>query len=268
VRRTRRLLGSTAMLAFLAIVLLPVVFMVIGSLRPDAEAGANLRSAWENYTAAMAGMHYWRSVGNTLLITACTAVLTVITGSLCAWALARHRRFWTTQVYQLFVVGLTVPVFVLITPLYLMMRDFGLLDSHLGVVLTYTGLNLPFAVLFYSSFLRSIPPEVEEQAIIDGCSPARVFLSVVFPLLRPATATLALFVALAVWNDLVGPLVFLSSGEKHTVTQATYSYVGSYGFHASQLFPAVVLGCLPLIAVFLVLQRHIVAGITAGVAKG
>lgn len=267
-RRPWRLLGSAAMLVLVAVVLLPVVFMVIGSLRPDPEVGASPRAAWDNYTAALAGMHYWRSVGNTLLITAGTAVLTVTTGSLCAWALARHSRSWTTRVYQLFVVGLTVPVFVLITPLYTMVRDFGLLDSHLGVVLAYTGFNLPFAVVFYSSFLRSIPVEVEEQAIVDGCSPPRVFLSVVFPLLRPATATLALFLTLAVWNDLAIPLVFLSSGELHTVTQATYSYVGSYGFRPAQLFPAVVLGCLPLIAVFVVLQRHIVAGITAGVAKG
>lgn len=256
------------MLVLLAVVLLPVVFMVIGSLRPDPGAETNLHAAWENYAAALAGMHYWRSVGNTLVVTGGTAVLTVTTGSLCAWALARHRRSWSTRVYQLFVVGLTVPVFVLVTPLYTMVRDFGLLDSRLGVVLTYTALNLPFAVLFYSSFLRSIPVEVEEQAIMDGCSPSRVFLTVVFPLLRPATATLALLVTLMVWNDLVIPLVFLSSDELYTVTQATYSYVGSYGFRPSQLFPAVVLGCLPLIAVFVVLQRHIVAGITAGMAKG
>jgi raffinose/stachyose/melibiose transport system permease protein len=270
-RRGSRL--STAItLVVVVLVLAPVVYMIVTSLRSDGDVsgssiGLPTHPAWSNYTAAISGMNYWRSAANTVIITGGTAVLTVLMGSLAAWAITRCVRGWTKLVYRLFLAGLTVPVFVFLTPLYMMLRSAHLLDSYQGTILVYTAINLPFAVFFYCSFLRSVPAELEEAATVDGASVLRVFWSVIFPLLRPATATLCILVTLAVWNDLVIPLLLLSSDNMQTVTQATYSFIGTYGVKTSQLFPAVVLACAPIVVLFLILQRHIVAGITAGVGK-
>jgi raffinose/stachyose/melibiose transport system permease protein len=137
------------------------------------------------------------------------------------------------------------------------------------LILVYTALNLPLAVFFFSSFLRSIPVEIEEAAVCDGASTFRVFVHVIFPLLRPVSATLAIFVTLSVWNDLVMPLILLTGAERTTVIMSAYSYIGAFGqFSPAQLFPAMVLASLPLLVVFVALQRHIIAGMVGGAVKG
>jgi raffinose/stachyose/melibiose transport system permease protein len=271
--RQRHWVASTVIAGVVIVVLAPIVFMVVTSLRPDSDIAANAFGlptdpAWENYPAAARGMNYWRSVANTMIITVGTAVATVLLGSMCAWAISRRVRTWTRLLYHMFIAGLTIPVFVFLTPLYILLRQADLLNTYAGAIAVYTALNLPFAVFFYCSFLRSMPIELEESGRIDGAGTWRLFWSIVFPMLRPATATLGILVTLAIWNDLVIPLLLLSSDDMRTVTQATYSFIGTYGYKPSQLFPAVVLATIPVVALFVALQRHIVASITAGVGKG
>ena len=194
-------------------------------------------------------------------------MVVLLTGSLCAWPLARLSRAWTKVVYQFFVAGLTIPVFVLITPLYILMRNLHLLNTFTSVILAEAAVSLPFAVLFFTSFLHSVPIELEEAAAIDGAGPLRTYWHVVLPLLRPASATLIITLTLAIWNDLIIPLVMLSSDDKQTITLDVYNTIGTHTYSASQLLPTVVLGTAPLLIVFIVLQRHIVAGISAGVGK-
>jgi raffinose/stachyose/melibiose transport system permease protein len=269
--RFKRRASSAGLVIVTLIVLLPVLLMLADSLRPasaftQSPVGFPTHPAWSNYASVFTSMDYLRSVGNTLLITVPAAALTVAAGSLAAWGLARRTRHWTRRLYGLFVAGLTAPVFVILTPLYLLMKQLGLLNTFQGLVLIYTALCLPLAVFFYTSFLRSIPLEIEEAAVCDGASPWRVFLSIVFPLLRPASATLSIFVTLLVWNDLVMPLVMLTGVQKSTVILSAYSFVGSFGaYHPWQLFPAMVLASLPLLIVFILLQRHIIAGMVGGV---
>lgn len=272
-RRLRSQVSNTGLLLLTLFMVAPIVLMVSVSLRSDRDVAAHPVAPpwpikWHNYTAALHDMNYGRSVFNTVLITGCSAVIILITGSLCAWPMARISRRWTKAVYQLFVAGLTVPVFVMITPLYMLMRDLHLLDTFPSVILGYSALNLPFAVFFFTSFLRAVPVELEEAAAIDGAGILRTYWRIILPLLRPATATLTIFVTLAIWNDLILPLVLLTSDDKRTVTLDVYSTIGTHAYSTSQLLPAVVLGTAPLLVIFLILQRHIIAGITAGVGKG
>lgn len=264
--------SSVALLAFMALMLLPIYLMISVSLRSEADSAANpfglpLEPMWQNYVLAFQNMHYLRSVGNTLIITILTAVLTVLTASMAAWAIVRYTRRWTRTAYQVFVAGLTIPVFALITPLYKIMQQIHLLDTFAGVILAYTALTMPFAVFFFAGFLRSVPAEIEEAAAVDGCGLLRTYWSVVFPLLKPATATLSVFVILQVWNDLVVPLVFLSSDSHQTVTLAVYGTIGAHSFSTAQLLPTLVLGVIPLFCIFLLLQRYVVAGIAMGAGK-
>ncbi|MFE5038384.1 carbohydrate ABC transporter permease [Streptomyces sp. NPDC056683] len=272
-RRLRSTASHVGLLLVTLVVVAPILLMVKVSLQSDADVAAHplsWPSHWSlhNYVAAVRAMNYGRTLYNTVLITGGAAVLVILTGSLAAWPMARISRRWTKTVYQLFVAGLTVPVFVMITPLYMFMRDLGLLDSYASVILAEAAISLPFAVLFFTSFLRSVPVELEEAAAIDGAGPLRTYWHVILPVLRPATATLVITLTLAIWNDLVIPLVLLTSDSKQTMTLDVYSTIGTHAYSTSQLLPTVVLGTVPLLVVFLVLQRHIVAGITAGVSKG
>jgi raffinose/stachyose/melibiose transport system permease protein len=272
-RRTlRSRLSAGGLLLVTLLMVAPILLMLKVSLQSDSDLAANPLSLpshlnFHNYIAAIKDMNYGRSLFNTVLITGGAAVLVLLCGSLAAWPLARLARRWTKIVYQCFVAGLTVPVFVMITPLYILMRDLGLLDSYASVILSEAAISLPFAVLFFTSFLRAVPAELEEAAAIDGAGTLRTYWHVVLPLLRPASATLIITLTLAVWNDLIIPLVLLTSDDKQTITLDVYSTIGTHSYSASQLLPAVVLGTAPLLIVFVVLQRHIVAGITAGVGK-
>jgi raffinose/stachyose/melibiose transport system permease protein len=258
------------LLAFAALTLLPIYIMIVASLKTGTDSETNpfglpLHPQWQNYVNAFQSMHYLQSVGNTLIITLATAIVTIFTASLAAWAIVRYARRWTRTAYQVFVAGLTIPVFVVITPLYQVLQQLHLLDSYLGIVLAYSALTLPFAVFFFAGFLRTVPPELEEAAAVDGCGILRTYWHIVLPLLRPATATLTIFIILQVWNDLILPLILLST--KQTVTLSVYATIGTHSFSTAQLLPTLVLGVVPLFIVFLALQRHVVAGISVGAGK-
>ncbi len=274
IRRSKLARSGLSLLAIVITVLflLPIVLMIRMSLTAAGDTSLNPFSfpeglRWENYGHAYRAMKYLPALLNTVGLTLVSVTLTVLAGSLAAYPLARIVRRWTKPVYLAFMAGLTIPVFVLLTPLYLLMRDLGLLNTWAGVILIYTAFNLPLAVFFYTGFLRTVPLEVEEAAVVDGAGPWRVFWCVVFPLLRPITATLAIFISLSVWNDLIVPLAFLTGQDSSTVVLAAYSFVGSYGFKPTELFPAVVLATAPLLIVFSLLQRHIIAGIASGAVK-
>ena len=158
-RRNRRVrqristLGASVILvAFTLMTLLPLYIMFTVSLSNGSEAVANpfafpLNPHWENYVFSFQNMHYLRSVGNTLIITIATAVITILTSSMAAWAIVRYTRPWTRTAYQIFVAGLTIPIFVVLTPLYQVLQQMGLLDSYIGIVLAYSAITMPFVTI-------------------------------------------------------------------------------------------------------------------------
>jgi len=270
--RHRNLVPAIALLAFMALVLSPVFLLFFDSLRSEPDIVAQpvalpTSPHWSNYSAVIKSGNYFHRLFNTLIITGGSVLLITLTASLAAWAIVRHTRPWTRIVFNLFIVGLTIPIFVILTPLYILMRQLHLLDSFFGLILIYTAIFLPFAVFFYASFIKSVPVELEQAAAIDGAGLVRTYWSVILPLLRPATATLAIFMALNVWNDLIVPLIFLTSDSKSTVTLGIFQFVGTHTVTTSSLGPAVVLGVAPLLVIFLILQRYIIGGITAGTGK-
>ncbi|MET9506773.1 carbohydrate ABC transporter permease [Streptomyces sp. NPDC006622] len=271
----RRLAGGlgTALLCLGTLLfVLPFLFTVITSLRTAADVarsplGIPHSLTLKNFTDAFSQIHYGRSTLNTLLITGLSCVVITVVGSLAAYPLARITQHWSTAVYRLFILGTSVPVFVVVAPLYLLMRDLNLLDSYAGIVLIYTALNLPVAVFFYTSFIRSIPGDLEEAAALDGCGAFRTFFTIILPLLRPVTSTLLTFISLQIWNDLLVPLVFLQDPGKRTVMVNAYSFIDPHTVQPTTLFPAALLGVLPLLLIFIFLQRQVVAGMSAGAVK-
>jgi raffinose/stachyose/melibiose transport system permease protein len=274
-RRRGRILhnaGTAGLLLSVAVILIPFVFTISTAFRPRADVAADplalpTHLTVSNFADVIGRMDYLTSVANSTVILIGSLFVSVLLGALAAYPLARVTSRWSTLTYRLFIAGTTIPVFVLIAPLYLLQRDLGLLNTHLGVILAYSALNLPVAIFFYTSFLRQVPIELEEAASLDGASSLRIFLTIIFPLLRPITATLATFLTLSIWNDLVIPLVFLRDPGLRTVMANAYALVGTYSLDPTVLFPAALLGVAPLVIVFIVLQRQVVAGLTMGAVK-
>ena len=273
--RLRRLtggLGTVLLCLGTLLFVLPFLFTVATSLRTAADVarsplGIPHSLTFKNFSDAFSQIHYGPSTLNTLLITGLSCVAVTVIGSLAAYPLARITQHWSTAVYRLFILGTSVPVFVVVAPLYLLMRDLNLLDTYAGVVLIYTALNLPVAVFFYTSFIRSIPADLEEAAALDGCGAFRTFFTVILPLLRPVTSTLLTFISLQIWNDLLVPLVFLQDPAKRTVMVNAYSFIDPHTVQPTTLFPAALLGVLPLLIIFIFFQRQVVAGMSAGAVK-
>lgn len=268
----KQFLAHVFVLGLVAVMLLPVAYMVLMSFRNGQEvvnAPLALPEHWrfENYANAYEKMSYLRSILNSLGITIAVTIAVSFTGALAAYPLSRSKSRSTQVTISLLSLCLATPSFVTITPIYETFARIGLLDTYLGVILAFTALNLPLAIFFYTSFIRAIPKELEEAAELDGCSQFQIFWYVIRPLLGPATATLSLFVMLMVWNDFIYPLLLLTDDKKFTVMMSVYHFVGNHSLNPEELFPAAVLGSLPLLVLFIVFQRRIVNGITAGAVK-
>ena len=271
-RRGKSVLVHGIVLALVAIMLLPLVYMVMMSFKTSTEIAQNPLGLpdslyWGNYMAALSSMGYVRSVLNSMGITISVIVVVVFAGAMAAYPLARLQNRISRVIVMVMALGLATPNFVTITPIYVIFRDLGLLDSYLGIVLAFAALKLPLAVFFYTSFIAAIPIELEEAARLDNCNNWQIFWHVIRPLLAPVTATLSLFVMIMVWNDFIYPLLLLTDKDKLTVMIAVYKFVGSTGIDPTKLFPAAVLGSLPLLLMFAVFQRKIMAGATAGAVK-
>lgn len=263
---------SASVLALVGVMLLPVLFMVMMSFKSGAEIASNPLGLpgsiyFDNYQNALSKMSYGRSVLNSIGVTLSVTVLVSFIGALAAYPLARRTNRVSRALVLIMALGLSTPNFVTITPIYVIFREIGLLDTYVGLILAFTALNLPLAVFFYTSFIRNIPNELDEAARLDNCSDFQIFWHVIRPLLGPATATLSLFVMLMVWNDFTYPLLLLTDEDKFTVMISVYRFIGNHTVSPEDLFPAAVLGSLPLLVLFLFFQRRIVAGVTAGAVK-
>jgi raffinose/stachyose/melibiose transport system permease protein len=271
-RRAKSVIVHGIVLGLVAIMLLPLVYMVMMSFKTSTEIAQDPLGLpdslyWGNYMQALASMGYVRSVLNSTGITVSVIVVVVFSGAMAAYPLARLKNRISRVIVMIMALGLATPNFVTITPIYVIFRDIGLLDSYLGIVLAFAALKLPLAVFFYTSFIAAIPIELEEAARLDNCSDWQVFWHVIRPLLAPVTATLSLFVMIMVWNDFIYPLLLLTDKDKLTVMIAVYKFVGNTGIDPTKLFPAAVLGSLPLLLMFAFFQRKIMAGATAGAVK-
>ncbi|WP_283643887.1 carbohydrate ABC transporter permease [Marinovum algicola] len=271
-RRAKSILVHGIVLALVGLMLLPLVYMVMMSLKTSTEIAQDPLGLpdslyWGNYMAALSSMGYLRSVLNSLGITLSVIVVVVFAGAMAAYPLARLENRISRVIVMVMALGLATPNFVTITPIYVIFRDLGLLDSYLGIVLAFAALKLPLAVFFYTSFIAAIPIELEEAARLDNCNNWQIFWHVIRPLLAPVTATLSLFVMIMVWNDFIYPLLLLTDKDKLTVMIAVYKFVGNTGIDPTKLFPAAVLGSLPLLIMFALFQRKIMAGATAGAVK-
>ena len=217
----------------------------------------NFVDAWQK--AGLGG-----ALANTFFITAISVVLIIGLSALAAYPLARVTRRWSRLTFGFFMVGLLLPFQLALIPLYTTIRDLHLLGTIWSLVIFYSGLQIPFSIFLYVGFLRALPRDYEEAAAIDGCSPLRGFVSVVFPLLRPITGTVAILNAIFVWNDFLTPLLYLSGSPNQTVTVALFGFVGQYVSQWNLVFAGLVISIAPLLLAYFLMQRNIIRGFAGG----
>ena len=260
-------------LAWLLASAVPYGFMIVTGFKDRFELLT--RPIWtlprsptlDNFKAALTPA-MGRLYGNSLLVVSLSVVLVLAVGAMAAYAFARLEVPLRRPLFALIVAGLVVPTHVVLIPVYLFMTSTGLYDTTLALVGPYVASNLPVTVFVLTEFMRQIPRDLEDAARIDGCGPVRRFFAVMLPLTAPALATMAVFNAIAFWNEFVFAFVLTSSPARRTLPLGIWEFQGQYGANVPVIMAALSLASLPLVLVYLVAQERVTSGMMAGAVKG
>jgi raffinose/stachyose/melibiose transport system permease protein len=257
---------------YAAVALGPLLLMVANSLRPTAEIfahplGLPTAPSAAAYARAWSEASFARFLTNSLLVTVLAVALGTAVSVLAAYPLARYRFPGAGLLSAYFLSGLMLPIRLGILPIFYLLASFRLIDQHLGLILVYAASGVPFSVFVLTGFFRTLPGELEEAARIDGAGDLRIFAQVMLPLVRPALATVVVFQFVPLWNDFIYPLVLLRTTEKATLPVGLTLFFGEFQTDWSTLFAGLVIATVPLVALFLVATKQIIAGLTAGMGK-
>ncbi len=272
-RYTARTLASEiVMLAVCIVFFIPIYYLFVSTFKTKkeiVEAPLALPGSLNlsNYLRALELMDFSRHFVNSLLITSVSVVLIVVLGSMAAYAIARRSNRFTRFLRLYFLVGFMVPLQTTMLPLFLIMKHLGMINTYQGLILLHSN-GAVFALFLYTGFIRAMPRDLEEAAFVDGAGVLRTFWRIVFPLLRPVTATLVIFNTIWIWNDFLLSYLFLYSNDKSTLIMQVYNGVGLWWTDWSIMMPVLVLAVTPMIIFYLFMQRHIVAGLAAGSLRG
>ena len=264
--------GSAALWIYAIAALTPLVLMLANSFRSTSSLYSEPLSApWppqvDSYRRAWTEGHFGEYFLNSLLVTVGAVALSTVVATMAAYALARTRSRIFSVLESVFISGLMLPIHLAVLPIFYLLDGMRLVDSRLGLMLVYAASGVPFSIFVLTTFFRQMPPELEEAARIDGASAWQMFLRIMVPLVRPAVATVVVFRFVPIWNDFLFPLVLLRTREKYTVPVGLTSFFGEYSTDWSALFAGLVIATIPLIVLFLVATKQIVAGLTAGMSK-
>ncbi|OUO80788.1 ABC transporter permease [Blautia sp. An249] len=230
----------------------------------------SLPKSWSlsNFKEAMEVTDFWNSLKNSLLITGVTVVLSIVIHSLMGYAIGRnkaHSKFYSF-VYLFIVSGMFVPFAILMMPLAKQTAEMGL-GNWVGVILLYVVFYMPMNVLLYSGYLTNIPMALEEAARVDGASTWRTYWKVIFPIMKPMHATVAVITALAVWNDVMTPLVIMSGTGQNTLPLAQLNFQTQFGTNYNLAFASYLLALIPIVIFYIVCQKQILNGVVNGAVK-
>jgi raffinose/stachyose/melibiose transport system permease protein len=253
------------------IIVIPFYMILVNSFknqRDAAQFGLGLPSVFliSNYRDVLSSGRLLRGFFNSVLIAAFSLMLVNFTAALASFSIQRNGTRLTNTIYYVFVVGLVIPV--AIVPTIKLMMALGVHNTYTGMVLFYTGVLLPFSVFLMTGYLKTLPRELDESALLDGCRPFRLFLTIIIPLLQPALVTSCLLTIMSIWNDFLGPFYLLSDSEKWTITVTVFTYIGQYNTNWGAVFANITIAILPVLVFYFLLQKYIVEGMTAGALKG
>ncbi len=272
-RRLRGWGAMTAAAVLSLVVIVPFVLVVVNSLKDRVAAQSMLLTLpsvvhWENYLDVIVRGRLVRSFLNSTLISTSSVALSVVAAAMASFVLSRRRTRLEAFLYLFFLLGLVAPVNMV--TVIKALQAVRMMGTYQGIILLYSSLLLPFSIFLYYGFIRSVPLELDEAAVLDGAGPWRLFFTVVFPMLAPVTITVTLINFMNAWNDFMIPLYILNRSDKWPMTIAVYDFFGTMQKRSewNLVFADVVLTVLPVVVVYLVGQKYLVSGMTAGAVKG
>lgn len=259
---------EAVMIAIGLLFLVPLYILVNLALKPEGDLSQpflpTLTPTFENFVNAWNEARLGSAILYTVTVTVVSVALITVFSALAAYPLARVTARWSRGLFVVFLVGLLLPLQLALFPLYTTMRDLGLLNTIWALILYSVGVHMPFSIFLYTGFLREIPGEFEEAALIDGASPWTSFWKVIFPLARPVTGTVVILNAIGIWNDFLVPLLYLSGSQQQTIPVALYAFLGQYSSRWQLVFAGLLLGVIPVLVVYFFLQRYIIRGFAGG----
>lgn len=257
---------------FVGICIAPVLFIVLGGFRSNSQITVDpsgLPNPWQlnNYADVLANPTFWQQMGNSAFVGVLTTLGVVVLGVMASYVVARYKFSASGAMYSLFAAGLMFPMTVAITPLYILVRELGLMNTHWGIILPQIAFSLPTTVIILVPFLRAIPQELEEAASIDGASRLGFFFRMVVPLSLPGVVTVGILAFVASWNSYMLPLFILNDSEMYTVPLGVQSFASQYSVDTASVLAFTSLSMIPALIFFSLFERRIVGGLT-GAVKG
>lgn len=258
---------------WLVISFYPFVFMVISSFKARMEFVIQPKWAlpqeflYTNYVRVIQG-GFLRFFMNSVIVSAVSVVLIILASSLASYVISRISFRLSGFVYTMFIAGMMIPIHITLIPVYNLTRQLGLYDQLGGLIGPYVSFSLPISIFVLTGFMREIPLELEEAALIDGASPWQVYSNVIMPLSKPALSTVTIYNFIMLWNEFIYALVLLSSPKNWNLTMGLWNFHGQYSIDIPLIMATLTLAALPLIVIYIFLQEQVIRGMTAGALKG
>ncbi|AFC27947.1 binding-protein-dependent transport systems inner membrane component [Paenibacillus mucilaginosus 3016] len=262
----------TLLTAGLFLFIVPFILLFVNSFKANkhiTSSPLSLPTDWNlsNYTSAFAKMNYMDAFVNSVIITACSVLLLALFSSMTAHYFVRHQTRFNQYTFFLMLSSMIIPFQALMIPLVKIYGSIGMLDSKWSLIYMYIGFGSAMAVFIYHGFVKGIPAELEEAAMMDGCTRTQTFFRIVFPVLTPTTTTIAILNVIWIWNDFLLPSLVLVEPEERTLPLSTFYFFGTYTVDYGPLMAGLMLTILPVIVVYLFAQRYIIQGVMQGSIK-
>lgn len=254
------------------IMLVPILIMVFSAFKSTPEIFKSPFSVPDfgnlvNFIKIWTQTNFLRYLFNSFVVTGASMALILTLGTMAAYALARYRFWGAGFILMFFIAGLTLPLKLAIIPLFMLMRDLGILNNQLSLIFVYTAMGLPSTVFIMTGFIRTLPNELEDAARMDGASEARIMWSIMLPLVRPAMVIAGIQNVVPIWNDFFFPLVFIQTDALKTLPQGLTTFMGEYTTDWGVLFAGLTLSAAPIILIYIVLSKQFISGMTSGAIK-
>lgn len=275
-KRILRKLGKVLLYLFLSIAALftlaPIILALINSLKTNGEIYTNILSLpkapqFDNYLQAFVRTNYLQSLLNTVWLVTMSLFGIVLVSSMAGYKLARTKSKLSTIIFSVLIISMLIPFHSIMIGLVTVSHDLKVQGSLWGLALIYVGIGSPMAIFLYHGFTKNIPKEIEEAAIIDGCNEFQRYALIVFPMLKPITATIIILNALWIWNDFLLPMLMITKKDKYTILLSTKMLFGQYNADWSKVLAILILALLPVIVVYILMQKYIVKGVSEGAVK-
>lgn len=274
-RTLKKSLPHVALLSYLLVILFPFLFVLFSSVKKDNNAialnpfGIPKEFVFGNYVEAWVNAKISTYFFNSLYISILASVVSIILASMFAFAVTRMRQGkWNTILFTLVMVGMLIPNNALMLPIYTIVRKMGILNTHWALIIPYIANAIPFTIIILAAFMRSLPREIEEAAVMDGLKAPGIFAKIIVPLTVPAMVTVFIVNFLGNWNEFLLANYFLSNDELRTLPVGMVQFRDQYQMNYAQMSAGIVFSVLPVIVIYAILQEKIIEGVTAGGVKG